>query len=99
MIRKWFSYFPFLLIVPALFLLLLGGGIDFKQLEENTSDDGDDLIFTLAEVLTSPAHYLIFFWGGHLACNFIILFIKVATLPVTYRYIFKFSKVATLPII
>ena len=48
MIRKWFSYFPFLLIVPALFLL--GGRIDVNQLEENTSGNGDDLIFTLAEV-------------------------------------------------
>ena len=54
MTRKCFSYFPLLLIVPALFLLLLGGRIDFEQLEENASGDGDDLIFTLAEVGALP---------------------------------------------
>ena len=54
MTRKCFSYFPLLLIVPALFLLLLEGRIDFKQLEENTSGDGDNLIFTLAEVGALP---------------------------------------------
>ena len=54
MTKKCFSYFPLLLIVPALFLLLLGGRIDFKQLEEHTGGDGDDLIFTLAEVGALP---------------------------------------------
>ena len=54
MTKKCFSYFPLLLIVPALFLLLLEGRIDFKQLEENASGDGDDLIFTLAEVGALP---------------------------------------------
>ena len=49
MVRKWFSYFPFLLIVPAVFLLL-GGKIEFKESDENWSGDGEDLIFTLAEV-------------------------------------------------
>ena len=49
MVRKWFSYFPFLLILPAVFLLL-GGKIEFKESDENWSGDGEDLIFTLAEV-------------------------------------------------
>ena len=58
MVRKWFSYVtPFLLIVLAVFLLL-SGTIEFKQLEEeedqNASGDGDDLIFTLAEVAALP---------------------------------------------
>ena len=58
MVRKWFSYVtPFILIILAAFLLL-SGTIEFKQLEEeedeNASGDGDDLVFTLAEVAALP---------------------------------------------
>jgi len=58
MVKKWFSYVtPFLLVVLAAFLLL-SGTIEFKQLEgeedENISGDGDDLVFTLAEVAALP---------------------------------------------
>ena len=60
MVKKWFSYVtPFILVVLAAFLLL-SGTIEFKQLEgeedENISGDGDDLVFTLAEVDAPPSN-------------------------------------------